>query len=208
MIIGYIHFANRLSENGGTDRLVNTDYGRNLWAVMSKFNVLPTDPRFQDLTVEQLNYIIGSIVQDNKEATDMANGVKRDIHGEDTSYDYYGELVLPSEEEDARSEAQVNEMIELKRSRIEYKIENGIELTNEDLHTQEALMERDKKLEEFYKMLEVMERTGISYDDYQLYGESGSSNIEMPMTVTKKQVEDYEIDSIVSAFDDEFSDLT
>lgn len=46
--------------------LARNNYSRNLWAIMDRFKVLPSNPDFQNLTNEQLEWIIYSSQLDNK----------------------------------------------------------------------------------------------------------------------------------------------
>lgn len=54
-----------------------------MWGVMRKFNVLPTDPRFRELTKEQLEFIFFNIERDNKEAERAAKGLSLEAEFED-----------------------------------------------------------------------------------------------------------------------------
>ena len=47
------------------ESLVKTPYARNMWAIMKEFKVLPTEKRFQDLTYEQMDFIIASMNRDS-----------------------------------------------------------------------------------------------------------------------------------------------
>ena len=55
-------------------RLVSSTVARNMWAIMTKFNRLPTDKGLQELTDEQVDFIILSMNQDAKEARAALNG--------------------------------------------------------------------------------------------------------------------------------------
>lgn len=58
-----------------------------MWAVMKQFNVLPTDPRFQSLTQEQLDFLILSMQRDVEEANANVNGNVLDGDFVDNEFD-------------------------------------------------------------------------------------------------------------------------
>jgi len=67
---GGIDFNTKLKEVGGLKHISKKPLGKNLWYIMKEFNVLPTDERFQNLTNEQLGFIMYNMEDD-------ANKIKR-----------------------------------------------------------------------------------------------------------------------------------
>lgn len=56
------------------ETLVKEPYARSMWAIMKEFKVLPTEKRFQDLTYEQMSFLIESMNRDSWLASQMAKG--------------------------------------------------------------------------------------------------------------------------------------
>ncbi|MBT9670574.1 hypothetical protein GPK34_00785 [Secundilactobacillus kimchicus] len=68
-------------------QVVASNPGRNFWAIMKTFNVLPTDPRFRELTQTQIDFIIESMNRDIEETNAQVNGNYIDGDFVDSSYD-------------------------------------------------------------------------------------------------------------------------
>lgn len=60
---------------------------RNLWHVMKTFNVLPTNDDFRNLTDDQLDFIILSMQEDNREMERARKGLTTDNEYYDTSFE-------------------------------------------------------------------------------------------------------------------------
>lgn len=58
------------------DKLVASTSGRNMWAIMKFFKVLPNDPLLKSLTFSQREFIIASMNRDVEEAEAAAKGQK------------------------------------------------------------------------------------------------------------------------------------
>lgn len=63
-------------------------YGRNMWRIMDKFQVLPTDERFQNLSPDQIEYIFANMEMDMKEEARRAKGLKNTVEDDDDSWWY------------------------------------------------------------------------------------------------------------------------
>ena len=145
---GQVDFADDLDKVGGTKSLAREPYARNLWAIMSKFNVLPTDKRFQDLTEMQVSLLIEEMNIDSQ----FARG--KDPLSDDYAYDetFDENYELPSDEEQEDVAAQLEDMRpdKLKQS-IDVKVENiddEDEQDNADYMVASLKAERDRKLRE------------------------------------------------------------
>lgn len=59
-----------------------------MWAIMKEFKVLPTDQRFQDLSMHQINFIIASMNYDGKlqERVNKGMDINSTIEDSDTSW--------------------------------------------------------------------------------------------------------------------------
>ena len=58
---------------------------------MKEFHVLPTDPNFQALSSEQLDFIVASLEQDNREMKLAASGREEESYVNDNDFDFYSD---------------------------------------------------------------------------------------------------------------------
>ena len=68
-------------------RLARTPYMRNLWYLMKTFSVLPTDPSFRALTDNQIDLMIYSVQEDNREFELAQKGLTVDSQYYDTDFE-------------------------------------------------------------------------------------------------------------------------
>ena len=114
-----------------------------MWAIMSKFNVLPTDERFLNLTNPQISFLLESMEID----AILASGKNLGDYVEDDSFDYEGEMELPSEEEQEDVWKQIQEMTpDRLRSDIDNKLANVEEEPEENLMLTNLMAERKRRL--------------------------------------------------------------
>lgn len=75
------------------DAVIETVSSRNMWAIMKQFNALPTEARVQNLTQEQIDWIIGNMNYDVKEAEAISKGWQKEDGGSfrDKDFDDYFE---------------------------------------------------------------------------------------------------------------------
>lgn len=115
---------------------------------MSKFNVLPTDKRFQDLTEMQVSLLIEEMNIDSQ----FARG--KDPLSDDYAYDetFDENYELPSDEEQEDVAAQLEDMRPDKlKQTMDVKVENlddEDEQDNADYMVASLKAERDRKLRE------------------------------------------------------------
>jgi hypothetical protein len=127
---------------GGIKGIVKEGYAKNLWLIMDKFNVLPTDPRFTNLTDYQITFLLESMADDVRSANE-ANSKEGDttsytdetgeLNGEDWTST---ELTMDSEEEEKSTQEQLESML----SGTEYKEKydnTSVEETEEDISEEE-----------------------------------------------------------------------
>lgn len=179
---GVIDFGANIGKGlGGYQQLVKTNYARNIWHIMDRFHVLPTDPRFYNLTDEQINFILYSIIEDNNEI----KGVDTDVY--DETFDWEGDLEL----EDTTDE-ELHEIDKLNKNmpdEIAQRIKDNIEKARQkakDAETGENKTQRQvegeelvkRNLEDAKQAAKVMKDKNISYDDYIIGKSSGSINYE------------------------------
>lgn len=81
------NFTPAINKLGGMRDLVRSNSGRNMWAIMKFFKVLPNDPLLKQLTFSQREFIIQSMNQDVKEAEKARNGQKTVSQFEDKSFE-------------------------------------------------------------------------------------------------------------------------
>lgn len=114
-----------------------------MWAIMSKFNVLPTDERFLNLTNPQISFLLESMEID----AILASGKNLGDYVEDDSFDYEGEMELPSEEEQEDVWKQIQAMTpDRLRSDIDNKLANVEEEPEENLMLTNLMAERKRRL--------------------------------------------------------------
>lgn len=110
---------------------------------MSKFNVLPTDERFLSLTNPQISFLLESMEID----TILASGKNLGDYVEDDSFDYEGEMELPSEEEQEDVWKQIQSMTpDRLRSDIDNKLASANEEPEENLVLTNLMAERERRL--------------------------------------------------------------
>lgn len=103
--------------DGGIRSLVKEPYAKNMWLIMDRFHILPSDPNFQNLTDFQMSFILENMRRENEEAN-AANG----LSGVDVTSDATGELdgsdwkekdiKYDTPEEEAETARQLREMVE------------------------------------------------------------------------------------------------
>ena len=81
------NFTPAINRLGGIQNLVTSTSGRNMWAIMKFFKVLPNDPLLKSLTFSQREFIIASMNQDAKEAELASKGQKQVAQYGDKSFE-------------------------------------------------------------------------------------------------------------------------
>lgn len=81
------NFTPAINRLGGIQNLVTSTSGRNMWAIMKFFKVLPNDPLLKSLTFSQREFIIASMNQDAKEAELASKGQKQVAQYGDDSFE-------------------------------------------------------------------------------------------------------------------------
>ena len=138
-----IDFEDNLNQAGGVKLLARENYSRNLWAIMSKFNVLPTDERFLNLTNPQISFLLESMEIDAV----LASGKNLGDYVEDDSFDYEGEMELPSEEEQKDVWEQIQSMTpDRLRSDIDDKLAAANDEPEENLVLNNLMAGRQRRL--------------------------------------------------------------
>lgn len=173
---GWIHFVtNReVDELGGMDRLVKNPLSRNLWHIMKEFKVLPTDERFVNLSDEQIGFILGNMVYDNKLEEQARKGINPDSYFEDEEDGYWtqdiNEFVALKEDHDEEDIAKQVETLtnkeELAKVRERF---NSTEEWNDFMEKGGALAERvekekylQEKLDKLFEEAEELNNAGVS----------------------------------------------
>ena len=115
---------------------------------MSKFNVLPTDKRFQDLTEMQVSLLIEEMNIDSQFA--RGKDPLSDDYAYDETFDENYELPSDEEQESVASQLEAMRPDKLKQS-MDVKVENlddEDEQDNADYMVASLKAERDRKLRE------------------------------------------------------------
>jgi len=76
--VGWKTFNFSVDKVGGLKKLSRTNYMRNLWAIMKEFKILPTSEDFRSLSDAQIDLIIYSMLEDNRQMDLARRGVKED----------------------------------------------------------------------------------------------------------------------------------
>ena len=90
MAVTTLNGFNAIEDNArhySTQKLSRTTYGRNLFRVLSKFQVLPTNPDFQALTDVQLDFIVAGMRQEAEDAERARKGLELMSEEWDDGYD-------------------------------------------------------------------------------------------------------------------------
>lgn len=148
--------------------LVKTNYARNLWALMREFKVLPTDPRWLELTDEQIEFMLYSMERDVVEADRARRGIQVDGEYEDNDeswwyaeHDEFEALRDDHDEEDIAR--QVEDLTtEEDRERLRKRFADNEELNEiEDRFNQEAEDVLESNLKAMFAEAKRLESKGI-----------------------------------------------
>ena len=154
-----------MKEVGGMDKLAKTIYSRNLWTVMKKFNVLPSDPAFQNLTDSHIAYIISNMLIDNREEELIRKGIDPSTYVEDDSFEWEGELKLPEGDE---AEQIIESALALKQKVLDKDVP-GAELSEEERRQIEAIKEVKRRVEELYEQQAEMAEVGSDTEEDYIF---------------------------------------
>lgn len=113
-----------VKDAGGLHTIVRSNYGRNIWRVMKELHVLPTDPNFQNLTSEQLDFIVASIDQDNKELKLAQEGREEDSFVYDDEFEWEEEMDYGGKRDDSEDIQKFLEVAKKKDEDYERLIED------------------------------------------------------------------------------------
>lgn len=177
------------------DNIVKNPYSRNLWHIMKTFKVLPTDERFTDLTDEQIGFILGNMIYDNKQEEWARKGVKPGSQFEDPEDDYWDKddedfevLKTNHDEEDIAKQVEtLTGQENLAKVRERFK---SAEEWSQFLEEGGALAEKVEKqsyiqeqLEKLYKDAKDLEDAGVSKwgetQEQKLGLDTGSESVDL-----------------------------
>lgn len=185
-------------------KLVKTNYGRNMWRIMKEFNVLPTDPRFQALTTNQLDYIINSMVEDSKEIEKASKGINSEVTASDDNFDLDSDMNLPDEEAEADLINQVEEQLRKDEEQLTH-LRDTVGLTEEQVQKLEALGTYRERVAEMYDLAKELEKSNMTMEEYKMNG-----GVISEAQATDTEEEDIDLDAVIEEFNDgdDFFDLT
>lgn len=81
-------YSYNVNKFGGMHKLARSRVARNIWAIMNKFNLPPTDKRLRSLDTMQIDFILEEMKYDQELAEQAAKGVKVDSEVEDDSDEF------------------------------------------------------------------------------------------------------------------------
>lgn len=114
--------------------LVREPYARNLFKVMRTFNITPASPEFYNMTPVQLEFMLYSIQQDEKEIALAQQGLKEDSFVEDEEFKWDGDLVTEKSTDADDVLEQISKL-------------TGVSSDEQESRFQEALLSAKKKAE-------------------------------------------------------------
>lgn len=171
---------------------------------MKEFNVLPTDPRFQALTTNQLDYIINSMVEDSKEIEKASKGINSEVTASDDNFDLDSDMNLPDEEAEADLINQVEEQLRKDEEQLTH-LRDTVGLTEEQVQKLEALGTYRERVAEMYDLAKELEKSNMTMEEYKMNG-----GVIPEAQATDTEEEDIDLDAVIEELndDDDFFDLT
>jgi hypothetical protein len=195
---GWAPFETRRKEVGGLERLARTPYMRNMWLIMKTFSVLPTDPRFRELTDEQINLMLLSFREDAREAELARKGLAVDSEHFDSTF------------EDEVWNAKVGEWDILKDGHDADEIARQVE-TMTRAEDQKNLATKFESLDEYNAYLEAGGKTARETEVEQYINKRLAEAEEKARMLAanggKKLVDDKDAPEAQSALSDNLGDL-
>ena len=136
---------------------------------MKKFNVLPTDERFQNLSIYQINFIIESMNLDAREEERARRGLDHVAEDDDTSwYDSSSEDFEPVPDfldaDDIATQAY-NRLTKSEQEKVKERAETELEDTEESEVYQNKMAMIQKNLEELDKQVGNTNESDIEYSE-------------------------------------------
>ena len=167
---------------------------------MEKFNVLPTDERFQNLSNDQIGFILESMILDRKEEERAMKGLNSKNHYED--------------EDDSFWNVPMEDFVALKEYHDESNIANQVnELVGKE--SMQKAKERFKTTEEYNQFLEsggklakqmqvdnyIEDRLQAVYDEVAELEKAKANGVEAPKREGQVNLKPTEVDTIKEAID-------
>lgn len=185
---GWVDFEDNINSDikfvGGFDSLVRGTYARNLWLVMKKFNVLPSEERFQNLTTSQLNFIISSMIEDNRREELIEKGYDPNDNSDfvDSDFDMDKDMEMFDEDKQKELAEQMSKLLspdEVKKK--QEKLNDAFELAKDaDAITEKQDKEASdiiaKRIEEAKRL--AQSKSGIENKEPKLDFEQEDEDID------------------------------
>ena len=173
---GWIHFATNqeIDALGGMDKVIKNPLSRNLWHIMKEFKVLPTDERFTNLSDDQIGFILGNMIYDNKLENQARKGVNPESYYEDEEEEYWTQDIKDFEAlKEEHDELDIAKQVESLTNKEELaKVRERFKTTeewNDFMEKGGALAERaekekylQEKLTKMYEEVEELNNAGVS----------------------------------------------
>lgn len=202
---GWIPFDTSIRKVGGMESLIEANISRNLWAIMKEFKVLPTNPDFQRLTRDQVEYIISNMNKDAEIFSMISKGLdpEKQVTDKDTSW-----WETPIEEFDPKGDLDVD-MEDIARQVEELtSVEDRkrlAKMTEGNQEWVEYLEKEGNKNEQTSIEGHIQKQLEIAKKEAKMLRDSGINNWGKQTTTVeeKKRAEDFEPitqDSVEEAF--------
>lgn len=187
-----------IQDLGGMRSVAKNPYGRNMWRIMDKFQVLPTDERFQNLSPDQIEYIFANMEMDMKEEARRAKGLKNTIEDDDDSWWYEDSETFEPLKEEHDEEDLAKQVDSL--------------LTETERRKKEERIKADDYSEEEQRQIKENHQNDIrSYIDKQLEElddevNNGKVKEEKPSIVAPEDMTKDDMESAINLFNGDIED--
>lgn len=187
-----------IQDLGGMRSVAKNPYGRNMWRIMDKFQVLPTDERFQNLSPDQIEYIFANMEMDMKEEARRARGLKNTIEDDDDSWWYEDSETFEPLKEEHDEEDLAKQVDSL--------------LTETERRKKEERIKADDYSEEEQRQIKENHQNDIrSYIDKQLEElddevNNGKVKEEKPSRVAPEDMTKDDMESAINLFNGDIED--
>lgn len=187
-----------IQDLGGMRSVAKNPYGRNMWRIMDKFQVLPTDERFQNLSPDQIEYIFANMEMDMKEEARRAKGLKNTIEDDDDSWWYEDSETFEPLKEEHDEEDLAKQVDSL--------------LTETERRKKEERIKADDYSEEEQRQIKENHQNDIrSYIDKQLEElddevNNGKVKEEKPSRVAPEDMTKDDMESAINLFNGDIED--
>lgn len=151
-------YSYNVNKFGGMRKLARSRIARNIWAIMNKFNLPPTDKRLQSLDTMQIDFILEEMKYDQELAEQAAKGVKVDDQVEDESDEflekYYSKDRKVNLLADGDDPNDIYEQVKAATKNKDYDRKLDYRITKAIREHKQKIKKADRQIEENWRELE------------------------------------------------------